>query len=73
MHFIANGIGKEGASASELAHEVFGTSKTDKVKRIVECSECFGLFKPSRNRLNVVPLLPYASKQGQVSILDLDA
>lgn len=73
MHFIAKGIGEEGASASELAHEVFGTSKTDKVKRVVECSDRFGLFKPSRNRLNVVPLLPPVSQPVQVPTLDLDA
>ena len=73
MHFIAKGIGEEGASASELAHEVFGTSKTDKVKRVVECSDRFGLFKPSRNRLNVVPLLPSVSQPDQATTLDLNA
>ena len=61
MYFIAHGVGPEGASAIDIAREVFGTSKTDKVKRVIEGSEYFGTFKPSKNRLNIVPLVRCAA------------
>ena len=62
MYFIEKEIGLEGASAVEIARDVFETSKTDKVKRVVECSEHFGMLKPSRNRLNIVPLVQREAK-----------
>ena len=73
MYFIEKGIGPEGASAMEIAREVFGTSKTDKVKRVVECSEHFGTLKPYRNRLNIVPLAQHLTSPGKPPELDFES
>ena len=55
-YFIANGIGRDGAPASEVSREALGGMKLDRLKNLVEQSEYFGTFKPSQNRLNIVPL-----------------
>lgn len=72
-YFIRNGIGKDGASVSEIAREVFGQERPDKVKRVVEASETFGLFKPTRNRLNVVPIEPPPEPPEEPPTLDLES
>ena len=55
-YFIDNEIGSEGAPASEISREALGNMKLDRLKNLVEQSEYFGTFKPSQNRLNIVPL-----------------
>ena len=74
-YFIRNGIGKDGVGVSEIAREVFGasgSSGSDKVKRIVEDSKTFGLFKPSKNRCNVVPVEPPPEQPEEPPTLDLE-
>lgn len=72
-YFIRNGIGKDGAAVSEVAREVFGQDRPDKVKRVVETSSIFGLFKPTKNRLNVVPIEPPPEPPEEPPTLDLES
>lgn len=74
-YFIRNGIGKDGVGVSEIAREVFGvsgSSGSDKVKRIVEDSGVFGLFKPTKNRCNVVAIEPPPEQPEEPPQLDLE-
>ena len=61
-YFIRNAIGAEGVPISQLARDVFGTDRTERVKKVVDSSEVFGTHNPSRNRCLVVPLKPPPSK-----------
>lgn len=56
--FISRGIGADGVPLSEVAREVFGDSRTERTKTIVEDSGLFTIVKPSRNRCNVVAVNP---------------
>lgn len=57
-YFIRNGIGAEGVGITKLAREVFGVSRTEGVKAIIEKSAIFGTLNPSPNRCNVVAVEP---------------